>query len=105
MLTASIYSLNLGGSLGIAGIITYWTESTQFNHALLSEHVSVFNPLFRSGALPETWSPERGTSAAVLDGEIMRQASMIAYNNCFTIIMIVAFLVAPVSFLMRRRAK
>lgn len=95
--------LNLGGSLGIAGIITYWTSSTQHNHAVLSEHISIFNPLYR--LLPGAWNPERGASAAVLDVEIMRQASMIAYNNCFTMIMLVTLLSAPAALLMRRRER
>jgi len=95
--------LNLGGSLGIASIITYWTSSTQLNHAVLSEHVSIFNPMYRF--LPEAWSPEHGASAAALDIEIMRQASMIAYNNCFAMIMLVALLSAPAALLMRRRER
>jgi len=97
-------ALNIGGSLGIASVITYWSESTQSNHALLAEHVNAFNPLFRSGALPGFWSLERGTSVAALDSEIVRQASMIAYDNSFTLIAIVACVVAPIAFLMRRRA-
>ena len=93
--------LNIGGSIGIAGIFTYWTSNVQENHAILAEHVTAYNPLFRPHATTQMWSLARPLA---IDGEITRQASMIAYNNSFVLMAIVAFVGAPLAFLMRRRA-
>jgi DHA2 family multidrug resistance protein len=92
-------TLNIGASVGIAATFTYWTASVQENHASLVMHINRFNPLFKPGALPDLWSL---ANPLAIEIEIVRQASMIAYNDTFFAIALVALAGAPAIFLMRR---
>ena len=89
-------SVNVGLSLGIASIMTYWAHSSQANHALLAEFITPFNELIRGAKLPSDTA-----AAAAMAGEISRQAAMIAYNNCFIVMSIGVLLVIPVAYLIR----
>ena len=85
---------NVGLSLGIAAIMTYWAQSSQSNHALLAEFITPFNEFARAGRLPIDTA-----AAAMMASEIARQAAMIAYNNCFIVMSIGVLLIVPVAFL------
>ena len=88
-------SVNVGLSLGIAGIMTYWAHSSQVNHALLAEFITPFNELIRGDRLPSD------VAAATIAGEISRQAAMIAYNNCFIVMTVGILFVVPVAYFIR----
>ena len=89
-------SVNVGLSLGIASIMTYWAHSSQANHALLAEFITPFNELIRGDRLPTD-----PVAAASMAGEISRQAAMIAYNNCFIVMSIGILCIVPVAYLIR----
>lgn len=91
-------TFNIAASIGIAGFITYWVQSTQLNHAVLAEHVSPFNELFRQGFLSRDIDAAR---AAALDHEISRQASMIGFEISFQLVALAALLTVPFVYLMR----
>jgi MFS transporter, DHA2 family, multidrug resistance protein len=93
----SIYSLlrNLGSSMGISIVQTYFTRGTQVAHADLAANVNVYNPVVQ---------PLLGNGAyglAVLDQSITQQASMIAYLNDFKLMFVLTLLVIPLVFLIR----
>lgn len=101
---AAIFSLvrSIGSSVGISIVSTLIARQTQTNHAELAEHITPFsNPvidLTARGAL-RLEAPE---GLAALNGEITRQASMIAYIDFFTLMTWVTVLSLPLIFLMRK---
>ena len=89
-------SVNVGFSLGVASIMTYWAHSSQANHGLLAEFITPFNELIRGDRLPSDLA-----AAAAMAGEISRQSAMIAYNNCFVVITIGILFVVPIAYVIR----
>jgi DHA2 family multidrug resistance protein len=94
-------TFNLTASMGIAAFITYWVRNTQATHALLSQYASPFNDLLQHRTLPGAWDLESAATAAALDNEITRQASMIAFELSFQIVALVAALTMTLVYLMR----
>jgi len=93
---------NIGGSVGVASLVTLLTRSTRENRAMLLEQVTPYNELFLWGSMPELWNPDEVSSLAMLEREVTRQAAMIAYINDFKLIFIMVLCIAPLIFLMRR---
>ena len=93
---------DVGSAAGVAGVIALHTRQTQINHALLTEHVSPYNELMHSPALPELWDLGERTGLAALDHEITRQAMMIAYNNSFLVMAAMAAALLPLALLFGR---
>ena len=101
----------LGGSFGIAALGTYLTNQIKTQRALLVENVYLGNPAaeVRLTALEQAMRA-KGADAqtahqmarAALDGQVMRQASMLAYNNCWMLILISFLAVVPAIFLLRK---
>ncbi len=84
---------NIGGSVGIAMVTTLLARRAQFHQSVLAAHVTTYNPyvysvvqqseqLLRAAAPP---APVTGTppAAALLYGEMQRQATMNAVNDNF----------------------
>ena len=96
----SLFSLvrNIGCSVGISIVMTLLAQNTQVNHAVLAEHVTPFNPLL-DGRSPAMIADL--TAVASLNGEVTRQAMMIAYLDDFKLMMFVALLAVPMLFLLR----
>ncbi|MHB1220236.1 MAG: MDR family MFS transporter [Alphaproteobacteria bacterium] len=93
-------TFNIAASIGIAGFITYWVQSTQINHAVLTEHISPFNELMRQGFPPHT-REMNAARAAALNQEITRQASLIGFEISFQLVSFVALITIPLVYLMR----
>jgi len=99
----AIYSLmrNIGSSIGIAIVQTLLVRNTQIAHASLATHIDPANPVLNNSvnadvlnlAAPEGW--------AALNGEVTRQAAMIAYVDDFWLMMICTALVLPLLILIR----
>ena len=100
---ASLLSLsrNIGSSIGISVTTTLLARNIQVSHADISEHVTQFNlPVDPNMALR---IGEAGDMAmAALNGEINRQAAMIAYINDFHVMMWATIAVIPLILLLRR---
>ena len=99
----------LGGSFGIAVLGSYLTRHIQFHRADLLSNMYPGNPAFDarydavvSGLAAQGFSlPEAQQRAlAVLDGTMMRQASMLAYNDAWMLLLISFICVAPAVFLL-----
>ena len=93
--------LNLGTAIGIAALFNVFAQSLQINHEVLSGTVTSFNELFRYGAVPEGWDPTELSGLLAIDAEVTRQAAMIAYNNTYYLIAIVALGAIPLVYLLR----
>ena len=97
----AIFSLvrNIGSSIGISVVTTLLTRNTQIMHATLGEHMSRYNPLLRA-QLP-AGAPSLRTLAG-LDATVTEQAAMIAYNNDFKLMMLLALAAMPLVLLLRK---
>ena len=95
----AIYSLmrNIGSSIGIALVQTLLVRNTQTVHSALAEKITTANPaLLDNLATPQ--------AAALLNNEITRQASMIAYVDDFWLMLILTLCVLPLLLLIRPAA-
>jgi len=106
-------SRQLGGSFGIAILGTYLTSHIQFHRANLVNDINLGNPaalrnlsVFTAGLESHGYSAPTAARAAygVLDGVLMRQASTMAYNDGFLLIL-VSFVVLAPAVLVIKRAK
>ena len=97
----AIFSLtrNLGSSIGISIVETLLTRNTQIVHSTLAEHVTRFSPVLR--AQVPNGVPTMQTLAA-LNASVTQQASMIAYNNDFKLMMVLSLASIPLVLLLRK---
>jgi MFS transporter, DHA2 family, multidrug resistance protein len=104
-------SRQLGGSFGIAVISTYLTRHIQFHRVDLATNFYAGNPAFEqrySAAVNNMMS--HGASAlnakqsafALLDASLMQQASMLAYNDAWLLILLSFLCVAPAVLVLRK---
>jgi DHA2 family multidrug resistance protein len=93
-----VFSLirNIGSSLGISLVTTMLTRNTQIMHSRLAENVTpYFDPL-----RPAAATTRQGM--AMLNQVVTGQATMIAYNNDFKMMMILSLCAIPLVALLRR---
>ncbi len=94
---------NLGGSFGISAIITTLARNNQISHSDIAGHVTsssipAFDPAAAAAALGDY-----GTAGmAMLNGEVSRQAAMIAYLDNFYMMFWVVLAFAPLALLIRK---
>jgi DHA2 family multidrug resistance protein len=104
-------SRQLGGSFGIALISTYLTRHVQYHRADLVANMYAGNPEFQSryqGMVATLVShgaslmdAQKG-AYALMDRMLMRQASMLAYNDSWLLILVSFAAVAPAVLLLRK---
>ncbi|HVN00066.1 MAG TPA: DHA2 family efflux MFS transporter permease subunit [Caulobacteraceae bacterium] len=100
----SVYTLvrNLGSSVGISLMQALDTHQTSVAHADLTGQLQPGNPV-QSGLLPLTGgSPDGGAALALLNGEITRQAAMVALVDVFKLMLLMTIAVAPLLLIMRK---
>lgn len=101
----------LGGSFGIAGISTLLIRFTAENRANLVAHVTASDPatLSRLQALAhgmmakgaDFWSAQR-QALALVDRQLMGQASVIAYSRVYVLSALIILLLIPLLLLVRK---
>ncbi|MCL1926787.1 MAG: DHA2 family efflux MFS transporter permease subunit [Syntrophorhabdaceae bacterium] len=110
-----IYNLlrNLGGSIGVAFSTTMFARRAQVHQSRLVEHLTPFDSSFveaveRGKALLQMRGiPEASSEKAILGriySEVVRQATMMGFNDAFLILSILMLSVMPLLFLLRRPA-
>jgi DHA2 family multidrug resistance protein len=101
---------NLGGSFGTAFSTTLLSERSQFHQTFLSENISLYKPAFREayqhaynflGANQSAAAPSAG-GLAYFYQEILRQASMLSFNDAFFILSIATAILVPLALLLNR---
>jgi DHA2 family multidrug resistance protein len=97
----ALYSLvrNIGSSIGIALVQTLLVRNTQIAHASLGAHVNIANPALADPA--GAYSLASNAGAAMLNAEVTRQASMIAYVDDYWLMMLLTAAVIPMLLLIR----
>lgn len=100
----ALFSLlrNIGSSIGISVVQVLFTQNTQRLHANMTEHVTIFDLATQPALLARHITPSNTLGLAALDGEMTRQASMIAYIDDFKLILLMTVVVMPLLFLFRR---
>ncbi|MCE5332998.1 MAG: DHA2 family efflux MFS transporter permease subunit [Desulfobacteraceae bacterium] len=100
---------NLGGSFGVAFSTTVLSQRAQFHQTFLSENISPYNPAFQEAfrqtqnALQMSGAPAQTTETlAYLYREVLRQASMLSFNDTFYLLSIATAILIPVTLLLRR---
>jgi DHA2 family multidrug resistance protein len=105
----------LGGSFGIAILSTYLTGQIQYHRVDLITNVYAGRPevlerqrLLTANFLAHGYDPVAAARAAMaaLEQTVMRQASMLAYNDAWLLILLTFIITSPAIFLLRKpRAK
>jgi MFS transporter, DHA2 family, multidrug resistance protein len=86
---------NIGSSIGISAVQALLTENTQIVHSTLATRISPFNDLLHSFDL------HSAKTLTMLNGEVTRQAAMVAYIDDFKAMMILSLLAIPFLLFMR----
>jgi MFS transporter, DHA2 family, multidrug resistance protein len=102
---------NIGGSVGISVVTTMLDRRTQLHLTNLSSHLSASNPVLQSrlkalglmlqsrGGGPPGSSP---TPYALIQGTVVRQATMLAYVDCFWFLGFAILAMVPMVFLIKK---
>jgi len=96
---------NLGSAIGISIVNWLLSRNTQINHAELSQHITIFNPMLRAPFAPDMWSPDQASGLTALDQVVNAQASMISYLNDFLFMMWITIAAIPMLLLLRKPKK
>jgi DHA2 family multidrug resistance protein len=98
---AGLFNLmrNIGASVGISAVTAILVQNTQIVHASLAEHISPFNPALHTPAVQHYWGLGSASGVALLNAEVTRQASMIAYLDDFKAIMLLTLALIPLVLL------
>ena len=109
---AAIYNLlrNLGGSFGVAFVTTMLARRAQFHQDHLAGNLSQFDTRLQLGAAQASHVLQfRGLgpladqgSLALIYGKLLREASMLSFNDVFYLLSILMALVLPLVLVMRR---
>lgn len=93
----SLYSLclNIGTGVGIASAVIVLADGVQVSHEVLAANITYFHDLFRDHLLPQAWSFSHMKGLGAVERVILHQATAIAFNNAFHLIMIVALSMIP----------
>jgi len=110
---SAIYNLlrNLGGSFGVAFVTTILARRAQFHQTRLVEHLTPFDRDYQifsgqSSQFLEYKGVESSLSEqgglGIMYKELLRQASMLSFNDAFYLVCIMMICILPLVFLMRR---
>ena len=91
---------NIGASVGISIVQALLAVNAAGAHERLSEFISSNNPVL--GTLPPALDPSTAAGLALLNGEVTRQATLIAYLGDFRVMMAMAIAAIPLLLLIRR---
>jgi len=98
----SVYTLmrSLGSSIGISSMQALLTSNTQTVHSTMASQVQRGNPVVSAG-LPPPFDPATPSGLQALNGEVTRQAAMVAYVDDFKLMLLMTFALMPLLFIMR----
>lgn len=95
---------SLGASAGISLMTVLLARNIQTSHADLSSHITSSTLNAVDVTAVDRFQNLGDVVLRVIDGEVSRQAAMIAYIDEFHLMMWMSFAAAPLAFLMRRNA-
>lgn len=94
---------NLGSSFGISVIVTQLARNIQTAHADIGANVTSFNvPAIDPASTAEILGSTGSGLLYMIDGEVNRQAAMIAYLDNFYMLFWLVLCVAPIAWIVKR---
>jgi MFS transporter, DHA2 family, multidrug resistance protein len=94
---------NLGSSFGISVIVTILGRNIQTSHADIAASVTSFNvPAIDPATTAGMMGNAGETAMAMLNGEVSRQAAMVAYLDNFYMMFWVMLCVVPLAWLLKK---
>jgi DHA2 family multidrug resistance protein len=102
---------NLGGSFGVAFVTTMISRRAQFHQSNLVEHLTPFDPSFQIAAQESTQilqhkgfdsSVSQVGGLRVIYNELLRQASMMSFNDTFYLTSMILIAILPLVFIIKR---
>jgi DHA2 family multidrug resistance protein len=95
---AALFNLvrNVGSSIGISMVQALFVRNTQVAHLALASHLTPFEVLHHHSV-----GMSGHSAVAALNGEVTRQAAMIAYLDDFHLMLIMTVLAIPLLLLVR----
>jgi MFS transporter, DHA2 family, multidrug resistance protein len=93
--------LNLGTTVGVAAIFNVLARDMQANRAVLSHFINPYNKALGFGGASGLWDTGDRGGLAALNAEVGRQAAVIAYNDTFFLIGLVALAAMPLCLLLK----
>jgi DHA2 family multidrug resistance protein len=101
---AGVFTLmrNLGNSVGVSIMQAQFVRSTDVVRTHLVEPLRRDNPMVQPPYLPAPFSLSTPGGLAALDGEVTRQASMVAYVGLFHMMFVATLVMVPLVLLLRR---
>ena len=100
---------NLGGSFGVAVSATILDQRAQVHQTFLSEKITPYNPVFRDAYRQTVGFMHMNHMAAsskgglaFIYGEVLRQASMLAFNDTFFVLSIATAILIPLTLFLRK---
>src|ERR1017187_7508441 len=102
---------NVGGSLGIANVVTLLARRTQFHQGILVSHMTPFDPAYRAmvsgsaGALYAAGSSHvdaQVQASAMAYGLLQRHATMLAFVDDFWVMGLLFLGLIPLMFMMKK---
>lgn len=93
---------SLGSSIGIAVIGWQVAERTSVHYATLAGGLTPFDGRVAAWLAPLGLTPQSPAAASELASEVMRQASMLAFQDAFRLSALAAFAMLPLALVMSR---
>ncbi len=102
---------NIGGSVGISLVTFFLARRAQVHQSVLIEHLNPYNDRFRQALRGSTQAfmaagSSPGTASAqaygLLYGSVQRQATMLAYIDCFLLLAALFGCLIPIVFIMKK---
>jgi len=102
---------NIGGSFGIAGVTTLLARRSQFHQIRLIPHVSLYDPSYQHmsresiGKLVALGEPlwlAQKQAVGFAYAQVLRQATTMAFVDCFWLLGVAIIVIMPMVLLMRR---
>jgi len=100
---SSVYTLvrNLGASVGISIMNALLVANIQTMHSSLAAGIDPSNAVVRAN-LPTMFDPSTAAGITSLNGEITRQATMVAYVDDFRLMLVITLICIPMLLIMRK---
>ncbi len=98
---AGIFSLmrNIGSSVGISIVMTLLSRNTQINHAEIASRLTPYGD--NAQQVQQMIGQNAASGLAMLNGEVTRQASAIAFLNDFWLMMVMTAVAIPLLLLLK----
>lgn len=103
----ALYSLirNIGSSIGISMVTTYLAQQSQRNHSVFSAFINPFNKALQHDMANGAYNLHHLSGVMEINGEVTRQATVLAYYQDFRLMMFLCFILLPLVLLFSKPTK